>query len=469
MRRDFNFGSYPYGLVAGDFVGNDEIVDLAVTHSETQTVVLMQGNGGGSFSRAETFDANTSDLQFPTSIVANDFDGDERLELAVANSNLLTSAGEAEYEPWAIASGDFNQDGKADLAVSNLFGDCVSVLLGNGDNTFQPSVHYATGEALDSPFAVVAAYLDDDPFLDLATANSNSDTISIFMGRGDGTFSAGDSVSRVNVGKRPVAIVAADLDSDADLDLVVANNTGGTITTLINDHGSFTPREIEQLLSSLFSVPDPRPQALASGDFDGDGHIDDVAVALSAGAERGEGGYLTFMLFEAGTLQGKTTYPLPGEPVALAIGDFDGDDRSDLAASLLGMGESADLTSILLVRNDYVDVSVLNNGITMGEPVILRAESELTITATLVPFASFDSPVEVWVAAVHESDLGNPQISGPFPLKPWNLAYSGQIFSGNTRDLLPGAWQVYMLVEARVDGRLDVNEGYLESVSLRVE
>src|SRR4029077_4752748 len=90
--------------------------------------------------------------------------------------------------PAAVAVGDFNGDGKLDLAVTNKGDKTVSILLGNGDGTFQSQTTVPTGLA---PDAVVTGDFNGDGKPDLAVANFTDGTISILLGNGDGTFTAG--------------------------------------------------------------------------------------------------------------------------------------------------------------------------------------------------------------------------------------------------------------------------------------
>ncbi|MEA3297789.1 MAG: VCBS repeat-containing protein, partial [candidate division Zixibacteria bacterium] len=87
--------------------------------------------------------------------------------------------------PTSVFSVDFNGDGNNDLATANFYDDNVSILLGNGDGTFQSAVNYATGSA---PWSVFSIDFNGDNINDLATANGNSDNVSILLGNGDGTF-----------------------------------------------------------------------------------------------------------------------------------------------------------------------------------------------------------------------------------------------------------------------------------------
>ena len=121
--------------------------------------------------------------------------------------------------PVAVASGDFNGDGFPDRAVVNSGNDSVSILLGTGDGNFQPAVNYTVG---GFPTAIVAGDFNHDGHLDLAVANygdiGNGGSVSILLGRSDGTFAAGATYP-MNYG--PAAIVAGDFDGDGNLDLAV--------------------------------------------------------------------------------------------------------------------------------------------------------------------------------------------------------------------------------------------------------
>ena len=145
----------------------------------------------------------------------------------------------------SIISGDFTGDGHLDLAIANEDSNSVSVLLGNGDGTFASPVTYAVGEF---PDAMVAEDFTGDGHLDLAVANSGADTVSVLLGNGDGTFAPQVTYT---VGVDPDAIVAGDFGGDGHLDLAVVNNTtyggsvccDGTVSVLLGDgDGTFAPR-----------------------------------------------------------------------------------------------------------------------------------------------------------------------------------------------------------------------------------
>jgi hypothetical protein len=235
--------SNPRGLAVGDFNGDGK-VDVAVSFSGSYylTVRIMAGNGDGTFSIGTSVAAGS----FPEFVIAGDFNGDGALDFAVADygSNIITVAinnGSGSFPvthtytvgssstsaPSSIAVGDFNHDGKLDLAVANFNDNNVSVLLGNGDGTFQNAVNYAVGV---SPTSVIAADFYGDGYLDLAVANSdpfsfNPGTVGILLGDGAGNFQA---PSNFTVGLQPYSLVAADFNGDSILDFAVANeNSAG--------------------------------------------------------------------------------------------------------------------------------------------------------------------------------------------------------------------------------------------------
>jgi len=110
------------------------------------------------------------------------------------------------HYPWGVASGDFNGDGKIDVAVTNMQDGTVSVFLGTGTGGFTASLTYSTGGAF--PESVLVGDFNRDGKLDIAVANFLSKTVAILLGDGNGTFQAARIVS---VGSYPTALAGADL------------------------------------------------------------------------------------------------------------------------------------------------------------------------------------------------------------------------------------------------------------------
>ena len=166
-------------------------------------------------------------------------------------------------------AGDFTGDGRTDLAVANAYDDSVSVLLGNGDGTFQPQVTYAVGA---DPDAIVAGDFNGDGRLDLAVVNRDADSVSVLLGNGDGTFQPQVTYA---VGANPDAIVAGDFTGDGRLDLAVVNagtfDYSGSVSVLLgNGDGTFQPQ--------VTYAVGANPRAIVSGQFSGDGHTDLAVV-----------------------------------------------------------------------------------------------------------------------------------------------------------------------------------------------
>src|SRR6266851_4628550 len=144
--------------------------------------------------------------------------------------------------PLAVASGDFNGDGKVDLVVANAgnpgAGDngSVSILLGNGDGTFQLATNIPAGK---NPISIAVGDFNGDSRLDLVVANQGGSTVSLLLGNGDGTF---QSHLDYTAGSGPIAVAIGDFNGDSHLDLIVANGqtaSGGLL--LGNGDGTFQP------------------------------------------------------------------------------------------------------------------------------------------------------------------------------------------------------------------------------------
>ena len=273
--------------VVADFNGDGK-ADLALSLPDNFEIVVLLGNGDGSFNALTPIAAGTV-----WQIATGDFNGDGKADLVELNCGAQTLTiflgnGDGTFTPvspatsvpgcpTAVAVGDFNGDGKVDLAVSidssstNLPGS-VTVLLGDGDGSFTPtSQSLATG---NSPLSIVAGDFRGNGVLDLAIANSYVDTfdpgtVTVLMGKGDGTFTPA-AVSPV-VGTMPYSVAVGDFNGDGKADLVTANVGDNTVTVLLgNGDGSFTTAATPASGSgTLFA---------ATGDFNSDG-LSDIAVA----------------------------------------------------------------------------------------------------------------------------------------------------------------------------------------------
>ncbi|PEP14064.1 Na-Ca exchanger/integrin-beta4 [Bacillus wiedmannii] len=182
----------------------------------------------------------------PVGITSGDFNGDGNLDLAVANNrfiSILLGVGNGRFLPamninigdsplLGILAADFNGDGKLDLAVTNdIPSNVVSILLGNGDGTFQPSTFYPAG---DAPIAITTGDFNGYGKLDLVVTDVNvgANNVSVLLGIGDGTF---QSPSSLPVGQIPVGIASADFNNDGAIDIAVPNYESNNVSVLLNN------------------------------------------------------------------------------------------------------------------------------------------------------------------------------------------------------------------------------------------
>lgn len=264
-----------------------------------------------------------------TAMVLGDFNRDGKADIAHTNvaSNrvfIRFGSGNGTFStgnsfsvgtvPLAVTAADFNGDGKLDLAAANSGSHNVSVLLGNGDGTFQTAAAYGAGT---SPFSIATGDFDHDGKSDLAVANNGSSNVSVLLGQGDGTFA---SAVHYGTAAGPFGVTVADFDRDGSPDLAVANYRADSVSILTgNGDGTFD--------TAVDYAVAHRPSAVAVGDFNGDGAIDlatsnfgsaNVSVLPGAGN---------------GTFGAAANYPAGTNPYSVATGDFNADGLTDLTVA----------------------------------------------------------------------------------------------------------------------------------------
>ncbi|AFU18122.1 Na-Ca exchanger/integrin-beta4 (plasmid) [Bacillus thuringiensis MC28] len=243
---NINIGDSPLlGILAADFNGDGKL-DLAVTNDAPgNDVSVLLGNGDGTFQPSTFYPAGDA----PIAITTGDFNGDGKLDLAITdvdvganNVSVLLGNGDGTFQPPSsfpvgqspvgIASADFNGDGKLDLVVANEFSQNISVLLENGDGTFQPAVNFPVGTVGSFPLLLTVADFNNDGLFDLAVGNLGTNNISVLLGNGDGTFQA---AVNFEVGQSPEVIIAADFNNDGAIDIAVPNYESNNVSVLLNN------------------------------------------------------------------------------------------------------------------------------------------------------------------------------------------------------------------------------------------
>jgi hypothetical protein len=326
-------------LAAGALSDNRRLDIVAGCQAEGEVVVLIS-NGNGTFKAAKAYPVPGG----VDDVALGDFNGDGKLDVAVTNGgtydmvSILPGSGSGtlkaavafgtNFGASGVATADFNGDGKVDLVTADdgaPFGTTVatiSVLLSNGKDMFAARTDYSVGdENVTGAYSGIAA-------ADL-TGNGKQDLIvpitfafpyeiSILMNKGNGTFKPFVSYS---LPTGPIAVVVGDFNNDHKADIAVANGNGsGSITVLLNSGTGTFPTYAEYSTNGI-------PDGLAVGDFNKDGNLDIVATngsqnTVSVLLGNGTGTFPTF-----------ATYPTGSSPLGVVVGDFNGDGWPDIAVA----------------------------------------------------------------------------------------------------------------------------------------
>jgi hypothetical protein len=346
VNYDTGHHTLPYGVALGDLNG-DGNPDIAVADNEslTASVRTLLGNGDGTFRAGGRFATGGR----PSAVVVGDFNSDGKLDVAVANQTFLVNelgtaaillgdgngrlqppiSYEVGAEPNALMAIDVDGDGKVDLAVVNI--SSLSILTGSGDGRFRAAVNYTTGAG---PVAVAGGDINGDQHVDLLVADSQSDDVSLFLGATGGRFRATRSFA---TGQGPSRITSADFNNDGKPDVAVTNYYDDTLSVYLgNGSGILT----------LASAPAAghNPHSIVSGDFNKDGKQDLAVGDLGAKTVwllfgRGDGSF-----HSARTLQTTDFFSH-----AVAVGDFNGDGNLDL---VVAVGDGVGAVDLFLGTGD---------------------------------------------------------------------------------------------------------------------
>ncbi|CAF3154083.1 unnamed protein product [Rotaria sp. Silwood2] len=382
-------GSYPSAVIVGDF-NNDNRSDLVIVNEGTDTIATLVGYDYAVFENQPIY--RSANNLTPTTVVTTDFNNDNYLDIGATfvnsgNVGILLGCGNASFGammtyptgigsfPTGLAVNDFNSDGRIDIAAADYGTDNVIVLIGYGNGSFASMMYFSTGDN-SRPFSVAIADLNRDGCLDIAVANSGSDTVGILIGYGNGNFATIMTYSTGD-GSYPVAIIISDLNKDNCLDIVVVNqNTGNigillgygngslasqvtysigrygspwsTVVSDLNNDGTLDIATANYNLNSigLFSGygngtfrkmvaystgTGSLPRYVTVGDMNNDNRLDIIMVNY------GTNDVIIYFGYKNGVYYEGKPYSIGNEagPISLAIGDFNNDGRSDFVVANL--------------------------------------------------------------------------------------------------------------------------------------
>ena len=335
--------SGPTSIALGDLNGDDAI-DIVVASHYSNTILLFFGDGNGSFFSPKTYVADSNaDL---VAVIVSDINNDTILDILVCDYNRIDSSfailygfGDGNFtlpkiyptglnsQPFMLATGDFNSDGRVDLAINyfnqdrigvfiqvssepfgssssistgdrshpesvvladlnndhrldivatNSAGDSISIYFGYGNGEFADQLMYSIGTQ-SFPSSITADHLNDDDYVDIALVSAANDNVIILLGCGNGSFI---KISTYSTGLRsiPVSVVAKDLNRDNRSDVVVANRGSNEVVILVGlGNGSF-------IEAKRYSIGyDSRPQSVAVADVNNDDMLDIIVASYGSG------------------------------------------------------------------------------------------------------------------------------------------------------------------------------------------
>jgi predicted nucleotidyltransferase len=329
-------GSYPFYIAVAD-LNKDSHLDIIVCNYWDNTIGIFLGFGNGTFSDQTTYP--TGQNSGPKAIAIGDFNNDTRLDIVVANYNsgnigiflgydsgtfskITTYPTGSNSYPGSVAVGDFNNDNQLDIVVANVGSNNLGIFIGYGNGTFSAMIPYSTG-SLSAPVSVVVGDFNKDGRLDLAVANSGTDNIGVLFGNGNGTFSS-PTLYSTGSGSEPLRLATGDFNNDNQLDIAIANLGSNSFSVLLGfvNGTFFSPL-------NYFIADGSQPNSIAVGDFNNDSRLDIIVANMDVDNVGVFLGYVTESFLNAPAY---STGP-SSRPVSIAVGDFDNDTRLDVVVA----------------------------------------------------------------------------------------------------------------------------------------
>ena len=370
-------GSHTFKAVFSGSQGNgvsvSSNVSLTVSAANTSTTTLTQS--GGNYALIATVTAQglvspTGAVSFVDTSNANSLVGTGYLSPKATALTWLSSQSPATGNlPSHVATADFNNDGTPDLAITNDGNNTLTILLGKGDGTFTAG---AVSPTTSTPFSIAAGDFNGDGNADLVVGSLGNNSLTILLGNGDGTFT--QSPGSLNA-SQPYSITVMDLNGDGIQDLAVANEYNGTVTILLgNGDGTFA--------GGMTLATGGWPMSIVVADFNGDGSLDlavadyydnDVKILLG----NGQG------IFSLSPVNAQTGVA----PISIVAGDFNGDGKTDLALA----NQSSNKVTILLGNGDGTFNTAASPSTGSGPVSIVIGDFNADGKADLLTANSFDN------------------------------------------------------------------------------
>lgn len=369
-------GAEPKAVVIADF-NNDGKKDLAAVNRGSHTVSILVGDGAGNFGAATNFSTGDT-FSEPFALAVGDFNNDGKNDVVVSKPNVHVislllgdgngllgtpvdfSVGE---NPATFAVADFNEDGRSDLAIAD-FGfnnGGVYLMLGTGTGSFGSPTKFTAGPR---PRYLAVGDFNQDNKIDLAVANVGFgfNKISVLIGNGNGGFSAPTDFA---VGSSPIGLVVRDFNRDGFLDIAVANTDSHNVSILKGDGQSgFGPAT--NFPANSF------PLSITSGDFDGDGYLD-LAVGANSTGDR----ISILRGVDTGQFMAPASFSAGSGPYDLAAADLNGDGASDLAVA------NASSSNVSVLIGPLPTVSIAAVSVIEGNSGTTPASFPLTLSGSI--------------------------------------------------------------------------------------
>lgn len=375
---DSNTSTGAQALQLADLNGDGD-VDIAAIDSSVGLLSILIGDGDGDFADGVTYPVSPT----PVDLAIGDVNNDGVLDVVVvpssgSNTDILYGNGDGTFQAAVtlaspagkkgVAVADLNGDGDLDIIASSKYlysTSQVSVMMGDGSGSFSSPVNYVTGAYPGKP---MVADFTGDSIPDIVTANQSANTVSTFIGNGDGTF--GSAVS--SPGSLSTSSGAGDFDGDGFMDVVVAAYGTSMALMLGDGSGAFT--------TSATVTTGTDPWGVGIGDLNGDGNLD-VAVGINSNGTVG-----TFLGDGEGGLGPQSTFSIAGGPKSVGVADINSDGRLDVTTANTN---AANISGLVNISDYEPDLKVTpTSGPASGG-------TELTITGT-----NFASPAALGATSV---------------------------------------------------------------------